>query len=177
MVIFKLAAVPVLAFSLAGDKMPPLPAEITAYYSDYNFVSAHSTPDERQKMMNSSGKPEEERLRQVRKKIESLKSRTFPGEAEILNPLHRKPYFHPSQLCGIDTFWTDRGRMKIRVHTFKLDHGLIQYLISGYWQGQKVDMNDLPKKVTFRSRGAEIHTWISDRSKWKLSEIKVVLVE
>jgi len=85
--ILPLLAVPQAAPTPAQPPQPGLPAELVAYYSDYNFVNAFSTQLERRTLASRLHRSQDEsdgRLRAVRQRMQRLAERTLPMDPGIV---------------------------------------------------------------------------------------------
>ena len=161
----------------AQPARPALPAELVAYYSDYNFVNAFSTQLERRVLASRLHQPQDEldgRLRAVRQRMQRLAQRMLPMDPGILaDRADSLPFAQRADLLEVRSYQLDRAG-----GTAVVELDVIQFLPQGNAQliRQFDQLGGKDERLTGAELAArastpvvmsrEVHNWTKLRGGW-----------
>jgi hypothetical protein len=182
-----------VAFVLVNIGPFSIPAEISEFYEDYNFVASFSTSSERETLIDCFSRevlPEDirtDRLNRVfrlMKKLYSRIARIDPKMVQHVGP--RKPYikyFFHSELLEIKKIDRSDKKAVLEVLTYSVEPEFVNRYIRQYESNQGDDEEvptDQERIDSVKSRAipkTEFHIWLYQDGHWMKAEHKNVYIK
>ena len=187
---FFLAALGPVGFSGHEALSSALPAQISEFYHDYNYICTFSTQSERKelaKFLDRNYLPDEsksERLAEIFKLMKKVKQRilfndeyaTAPGKASLWKNVFRPEYYR------IRSFDVKGGRAAVGVSAYEIQPADVLRFISRY-SDLKSQATDAPaldqmlselEKIICRK---ESHEWVLHAGQWKKRDGHLVYIK
>jgi len=182
------------AFDIAEEQNSPrIPAQISDFYRDFNFVCSFSTQSERDRLskyINKESPPERMQSKRLTKIFHLLEKlfdqvyfydtkmivKPYPRVAGRLNNFHSVFY----EIKNIGLF---NGKTVIEVVVYSLEPNVVLRFISQYEENMGNE-SELPSEEerkrmaqSGRFQSKEFHKWFQHNGKWKREEARFVLLK
>jgi hypothetical protein len=172
---------------------PSIPAQISEFYEDYNFVASFSTPAEREELINLFAREtlpanvRSDRMNRVFRMMKELYTHIFSIDPKMVNPLVPRTqyikYFFLPELLDVKKIDRSDKKAVVEVCAYSVGPEFVNRFISEYeknnGEGKKLpsedERMDLAKENVFPR--TEFHIWFLQDGKWMRAEHKNIYIK